>query len=349
MVARSSPNFGLLEDRDDPTSVVRRRVTLAVSVLSVIACLVSWLVQPRVGITGGRAIAPLFLSVLFTVTGVLLYRKKLTSSVVWFISLLIAAIFGAYTISIALYLQQNSLGMVPFAYWMPVIYASSHFCLRFRGAIVFSIFTWLLLACGLTMAALLRTRPIDAIEFNHIIQFLMSGVMFIVIFSVYGVMRDSYQKANIQASQDSLTRLLNRRGLAPILAEHHRKGKLSVIIIDIDHFKAINDQHGHGVGDTVLQEVAFTLDNTLGNGYHIGRWGGEEFVVVLPDPIAEAQVVAERLRHTVGQARFAGLAITVSIGVTSLNTGEGLEAVLERSDQALYHAKNTGRNRVVVA
>ncbi|OHC74691.1 MAG: PleD family two-component system response regulator [Rhodospirillales bacterium RIFCSPLOWO2_12_FULL_58_28] len=160
---------------------------------------------------------------------------------------------------------------------------------------------------------------------------------------------------------DGLTGLHNRRYLSTHLDAVMRRmadsGKpVSLMMIDIDHFKQVNDQHGHGAGDEVLCEVASRIANNI-RGFHMAaRYGGEEFVVVMPDTsIDTAFTVAERLRETIAESAFEtksekGAAnITVSIGISETRdrtcTPKGL---LERADQALYKAKEQGRNRVVM-
>ena len=120
-------------------------------------------------------------------------------------------------------------------------------------------------------------------------------------------------------------------------------------MMDLDHFKVINDTHGHQAGDRVLVEFAAKVQSRLRNKEMLGRFGGEEFVVLLPNtPLDAALQVAERIRAgCVPQGKEVGC--TVSIGVTlGLPQGDSLDKMLARADAALYEAKNTGRNRVVV-
>jgi diguanylate cyclase (GGDEF)-like protein len=124
---------------------------------------------------------------------------------------------------------------------------------------------------------------------------------------------------------------------------------VTVAMVDIDHFKRINDHHGHAAGDHVLTEVGRVLRNSLRLGDLVCRFGGEEFLVILPDtPPAGALLVAERLR--IGVAVCPGLpeTMTVSLGVASLRTGEDIAGLLARADAALYRAKEAGRNRMVM-
>ncbi len=160
------------------------------------------------------------------------------------------------------------------------------------------------------------------------------------------------------SSTDSLTRLYNRRMLMQTLSrevERHSRSDqvLSVLMLDIDHFKNINDTFGHLNGDKVLVAIAKVLKRYL-RPYDIAtRFGGEEFVLVLPNTTAKhAMDVAERLREAVEEITFDGelreLTVTTSIGIACYPRPgiDGVDDLLKAADEALYHAKNTGRNRV---
>ena len=128
------------------------------------------------------------------------------------------------------------------------------------------------------------------------------------------------------------------------------------IVLDLDHFKAVNDSHGHDAGDRVLQELAVRIRSTIRNVDMACRVGGEEFVVVLPaTDAAVAEKIAERMRKSVGSKAFAAgtaepLNITLSIGVATLvGIEDKVEDIMKRADLALYQAKNEGRNRVISA
>jgi diguanylate cyclase (GGDEF)-like protein len=162
------------------------------------------------------------------------------------------------------------------------------------------------------------------------------------------------------AEVDALTGSMNRRSIDQALTrtflQAHRVGQpLSVLFVDIDHFKTFNDMLGHACGDYCLRELARLLRTTLGAEDFLGRYGGEEFVVILPGrPTEMARAVAEELRVAVEAAEFEWndrtLRLTVSIGVANRLDGESLpQPALERADRALYAAKRSGRNRVQVA
>jgi len=160
------------------------------------------------------------------------------------------------------------------------------------------------------------------------------------------------------ASIDSLTGAYNRRNLyefgeleSGISRRYHHH--LSVLMMDMDHFKAVNDQYGHAAGDMVLREICGVIQKTLRQTDRMGRLGGEEFGVILPHTdLKEAQLLAERIRRMVESSPilFEGQAIpvTVSIGVAELSTSDqNLEDLIKTADTALYQAKTAGRNCVI--
>ena len=166
------------------------------------------------------------------------------------------------------------------------------------------------------------------------------------------------EESRWMATTDALTGLLNRRAFLEStgreLARTKRYGdQLSVILLDVDHFKLINDRRGHAAGDMVLSAVGKLLNGALRNCDIVARWGGEEFVLVLPSSTLEGAVqVAERLRETLANAVIKDgngdvVPVTASFGVASYRADETLEQVIDRADRAMYLAKSGGRNRVV--
>jgi diguanylate cyclase (GGDEF)-like protein len=152
---------------------------------------------------------------------------------------------------------------------------------------------------------------------------------------------------------DTLTRLNNRLKLDQVLASeihrHLRYGNVfALIMLDIDHFKAINDNHGHPVGDQVLVELAGLLIAETRKVDCVGRWGGEEFLIICPDTHLEGAVeFAEKLRQSIADHPFPAIGqATASFGVCSARPGESVHQMVTRADEALYRSKNNGRNRV---
>jgi diguanylate cyclase (GGDEF)-like protein len=160
------------------------------------------------------------------------------------------------------------------------------------------------------------------------------------------------------ARMDPLTGLLNRRGfLDEAEAEIQRflrNGRgFSIVLADVDHFKTFNDQHGHAGGDHVLKRLGSLLRRQLRDVDRVARWGGEEFIMLLPETGRDGAVVlAEKLRERIADNLFEyegdRLGITMTFGIATHRKGEGLEACIARADTALYHGKERGRNRVMI-
>jgi diguanylate cyclase len=161
------------------------------------------------------------------------------------------------------------------------------------------------------------------------------------------------------ATRDELTGLVNRRHMMDVLNQHKKvldrsgQAPFCVALIDLDHFKRINDTHGHGVGDEVLRYFAHEMKQALRESDVLARWGGEEFLLLLNDGVpAEAARGLERVRQILAATMLApsvpGLQPTFSAGLTRIEPGEPLDRCIERADRALYEAKAQGRNRTVV-
>ncbi len=169
-------------------------------------------------------------------------------------------------------------------------------------------------------------------------------------------------EANLQLAEvaraDPLTGLLNRRGFleeaSTEVQRFYRSGRtFSLVLGDVDHFKRFNDNYGHACGDYVLKRVSNILTERLRDVDRVARWGGEEFILLLPETDTEgAAVVAEKLREAVEQNLVAfddqRLSITMTFGIAAFRKGESLDACIARADTALYHGKENGRNKVMI-
>jgi len=184
------------------------------------------------------------------------------------------------------------------------------------------------------------------VEQNHkpniVFILIVVGIVILAILILYIKSKKNIEKIEKIAEYDELTNILNRRGVLERLKDV-KKG--AVLFFDIDHFKKINDTYGHEFGDYVLKEIGKILKSTFRKSDIVGRWGGEEFIVILPDTDYEVGLkLAEKLRKTIEKYYFKGIHVTVSIGVSEYSGN--LEEDLKKADVALYEAKNSGRNQV---
>ena len=209
--------------------------------------------------------------------------------------------------------------------------------------------------------------PLDPMDPSGVAVFILLWLLCVTIATTLGMVLMTAERLQIdldrQANRDPLTGALNRRSFSVLYEKAMARARrndtpLSVLIMDLDKFKQINDQLGHDVGDVMLCRFVATATEILRADDIFCRFGGEEFVALLPDTSADmALVAAERLR--IGFAtesakikssnKTESFAITVSIGIAELEPDEDFESLLRRADDALYHAKNTGRNSCEVA
>ena len=188
----------------------------------------------------------------------------------------------------------------------------------------------------------------------HFAQPAVVSAIALVFGQVQGAVDEAQRHARVVehiSEADALTGLANRRRFRQDLdaALHDRRSQpVSLVMIDLDHFKQINDRYDHHMGDEVLKHFARTARLTLREADRLYRWGGEEFVLLLArTPLNDAGELAERLRERIGSERFAvPQRVTISLGVAEYLQSENADALFERADKALYQAKEAGRNRV---
>lgn len=172
-------------------------------------------------------------------------------------------------------------------------------------------------------------------------------------------LQEVLQQVTELATHDELTGLYNRRYLLDMLAHEKNRtdrggGIFCVCVLDIDHFKRVNDSLGHQVGDEVLKTFSRSIERVLRSTDFLGRYGGEEFLLFLPQTSqAMAQHCVQRIQTALAQTRYEGLpadfSITASIGLAQYSLQESIDELIGRADKALYRAKNEGRNRLVLA
>jgi diguanylate cyclase (GGDEF)-like protein len=206
----------------------------------------------------------------------------------------------------------------------------------------------------------IAARPLhegNAFNTGAALVFMLVGLMINLVLALMVVGR-LVSRLRQLSDRDALTGLLNRRALAPLLQREagrlRRYGEsYALLMVDVDHFKSINDDHGHAAGDRALVQLSAVLRQAAREVDHVARLGGEEFCLLLPHTDLDgATHLAQRVHEAVRRATWSelGRGITVSVGVAvALSADEPPQAVLERADQALYRAKHAGRDRVVLA
>ncbi|MFC4426481.1 sensor domain-containing diguanylate cyclase [Deinococcus navajonensis] len=272
---------------------------------------------------------------------------------------------GLYRVEQAVLVEHMTSGLSLYSYWLPLSYVVAFLAFRRRWALAASLGLFLVLL-SVVVVFVVAVPDVPAIKREHsvlLVQMLLTHATFISFFVLFGVLQNRYVRTISEAQSearaayvDALTGVANRRQLGQWLAGRleHRAGQnepLSIILLDLDRFKSINDTYGHDIGDQVLRAAAEAVGASLRRGTLFGRWGGEEFLVILPGAaLAEAQGVAERIRLGVASATYPlPVQVTVSLGVAQAREGERPEGILKRADQALYTAKHAGRNQVQAA
>ncbi|GBF05667.1 diguanylate cyclase [Deinococcus aerius] len=234
-------------------------------------------------------------------------------------------------------------------YWFPVLYAGAFLLYPPRRAAWLAGTTYLL-AFGVCVNHLVTGASAgDPRLVGAVAQFLLVGAVMIIVQATFGVQRVQLLAEREAAYRDALTGLANRRAAEERLAALAQDGdRFTLVLFDLDHFKAVNDQHGHATGDLVLRGVAQAAQGVLPRGGVAARWGGEEFLLILP-VLSTRQVreMLDTLRAQLGGQRHGEVTgITASFGVATAREGEHPDAVLARADAAMYAAKHRGRNDV---
>jgi diguanylate cyclase (GGDEF)-like protein len=248
--------------------------------------------------------------------------------------------------------------------WFPLVYTAAFFFLNTRQAILVSVLVYLSIMLPYGIGLIIGDSALWTSDRGLLMMNIVCAhPVYIVILSGIATLKTHVMQAGVYAGVlrevaniDYLTGVANRRAASHLLQgalerAHAGGAVMSVILLDIDHFKLINDTFGHDVGDKVLIQMPTILQEHLRASDMLGRWGGEEFVIVTNETdTAEATHMAERLRAQVASYEFAQVGQrTASFGVATSISGDTPESLMKRADQALYLAKQGGRNRVEVA
>lgn len=250
-----------------------------------------------------------------------------------------------------------------FHYYLLMFIPALFVSMRSRSAWISVACLWgFYVALDVTMRFMTPLQPIssNALLGVHLFNLTVVFTMFSYLAFYYmSLVTTAHRKLGRMATTDSLTRLYNRRHTVHLaekeIARWHRNpSHLAFLLLDIDYFKPLNDRYGHELGDRILSDISAVITNALREQDFIGRWGGEEFLVVLPDTNRdEALMTAERVRKAVAESLWESegerLSVTISIGVSEYRANEDLNTTIARADKALYLSKDGGRNRVELA
>ena len=313
---------------------LRWRVALVLGLLICVLMVTLALINRHLGLADTQRLAWISLAVATAAVCGLLLLPKRTGATLFFLAI------AALLVLVPAYGFYHGRAMQYWAYVLPPLLI---FLLR-PGAALASMIAYGVYVSWIT--SLLLT-PIEVIRFA-------SGYGLTVCFMyTYALLQNHAARLlRFHSTHDALTNCLNRRTFNQAIAALDSQGSAGdrdLLLLDIDHFKEINDHHGHLVGDRVIAEVAQALSNNLRPGTPLYRYGGEEFAVIVPgEPDGSAADLPEQLRLAIERADCQGLKVTISVGVARWHIGlEKPEAALQRADDALYLAKRSGRNRVM--
>lgn len=337
----------------------KRIALLLIFVLSAVGCALAWAIAELRGessavLRGVFAANFVFLPLMFAVT----WRRAWSERVVDLSCLLFAAGICGTCMVLRLYfpIAGAAIDLKALYLWIPVIYVFAFTVAGHRSSLRIS-----LCILGVFVAIslpYLMQRPVR-VDANFTIQMDLVSAILIAALHFFSSYQHRLQLAELTVDElallsntDDLTRLPNRRRLTEILgyelARFARYGRgFSLILVDVDHFKSVNDRLGHAAGDQALAALAVRAGESLRDGDTLGRWGGEEFVIILPeagmdDALRKAQGLCA---HVAGKPLISDHIITVSCGVSGVHLGDSAETLLRRADAALYSAKQRGRNR----
>lgn len=304
-------------------------------------------------------------SVLLVCNGLLRRSGQMINRMLYFSALLLIVGGVAYYF----YIDRNLLTRIyilNFGFGLMFLFTSWRLRFLRWGMMPEKVFFWVLLAFAsqFFIRTMLTTKGMPAVVpdfsasvFWLALQFSLAvlGVAFALALLAV-VVSDRLFTLEEERSVDSMTNLLNRRGFverADKLMQNEEEAPLSLLLIDIDHFKSVNDTYGHPVGDSVIKGLGMIILKAAGSSAVCARLGGEEFVVLVPRTnLAAATQLADKIRMAIREARFAGVPVsyevTASIGVTTAKPHYTLDRLLLISDEALYRAKRAGRDRVEV-
>lgn len=338
----------------------KRGMVLAIIALALLSTIAGWAAMGARGmLTPALGRVQLVTAVLLLALLVTAWWRLLPQRVIEVGCLLVAVVICAACMALAMYSPRYGAGLhlQPLYLWIPIVYVFAFTLTDHKTGLILSL-GMLLLFLGISLPYLMQGRTATygnlTLQLHFVSAVLIAALYF---FSSYQHRLRQAQRAVDQlahiSNTDELTGLSNRRHMAAIIADELARcsggsGGFAIMLFDLDHFKAINDQLGHGGGDKVLAALAARARKAFRDSDSLGRWGGDEFVAVARDvDAAAAERMAEALRHGIASAPLFGRChATISCGVTLARPGDSLDGLLQRADVALYAAKRAGRDRV---
>jgi diguanylate cyclase (GGDEF)-like protein len=344
---------------------VRLRIYAAAFPIGMIALFtiyLSGIIQNRLHIY--QLIAHPLIALLAVISAITVRRKPATLRVIEKIGFVLVAgylLIQYYSTIVIGYTQGERQLFTTFPQWLPIIYFLAFLMFTTRKAMLASAIVFVLLLIPTIVLVLMNgLRSHEVVDLHALLQIHFSHAIYIPLLSGIALLKEHYVGASARANAfaqlattDYLTGVANRRSAEQSLDQAISRAKryqrnLSIILLDIDSFKQINDTYGHSAGDHVLIQLVQIIRTQLRSSDICGRWGGEEFIIIAPETSAtQALLFAERLRAQVAsQDIFPTGRFTASFGVSAMKPDDTVASLVKQADKALYLAKQNGRNRV---
>jgi diguanylate cyclase (GGDEF)-like protein len=326
---------------------LKRNIYLVIIPILIMALTIAWLFTT---FANERIVYPP-LALILAIFWILLFQNRYIRAS----EITILGILGLFhTVRVFILMENLAYGIFDlYMLWSPLFFIFIFMILTEKKALSFA----LIIFAVMTFIGGFHLHHNDRVTVT-IIQFLISHIIYIILLHYVKRLVSDYVESDLLkkiAYQDTLTGIANRRMLerwleSEVQFSNETQSIFSIIYFDVDHFKTINDTYGHEIGDGILKELALIVKSRLDERDYFGRWGGEEFLVLATNQSDhEAKRLAEGLRSVIEKHAFLEVGrVTASFGVSSFSNNDQPRTLLQRADLALYEAKNSGRNKVVV-
>lgn len=347
----------LQSSMQQPANELKRKVLMCMLGAALLGTIPGWILKeslhqssPLLRLILG--LNTIFHPVMFFIT----WRRLLSQRTIELCCFLFAAIVFAGCMAMSLYspVYGPSMDLEPLYLWIPVIYVFAFTLVDhpYNLRLSLAIFVLFFLVSLPYLVRPSHTHTVFTITLHTVSAALIAAMYFFASYQQrFHIAQLTVDELARLANTDELTGLANRRRVVEVMETELRRlvrygHSFSIILMDIDHFKAINDRLGHDMGDQALKALAQRCSEALRDVDLMGRWGGEEFIVVLPQTSYEESLIkaSALCAHVTAAPLIAEEVISVSCGVTSASRGEGIGTMVQRADIALYEAKRSGRN-----